>query len=213
MSDLRRVIIGVSGASGAVYARRMIRVLTGVGYHVHLVVSPLGQRLLHDELGMEGVDIDALAGSDAASGVTLHHYRDVGAAMASGSFRHDGMVIVPCSSNSLAAVAGGSQTNLLHRAAAVTLKERRRLILVHRESPLSTIEIDNMRRATDAGAVIFPANPGFYLLPRSIDDLVDFVVGRVLDLLDIEHDLHVRWAEDQAPAEHSPDGPNRSEQP
>ena len=107
-------------------------------------------------------------------------------------------VIVPCSANTLSAVATGSQNNLLHRAAAVTLKERRRLVLVHREMPLTLIEIDNMKRATEAGAIVCPANPGFYLMPRTIGELVDFVVSRVLDLLGIDHDLEMRWGTPKA---------------
>src|SRR5690606_36606381 len=118
--------------------------------------------------------------------------------IASGSFRHDGMILVPCSSNSLAAVATGSSTNLMHRAAQVTLKERRRLVLVHRESPLSLVDIRNMALATEAGAIIAPANPGFYLLPKTLDDIIDFVVGRCLDVLGVEHDLNVRWGEPPA---------------
>ena len=193
-----RIIVGITGASGALYARRMIQLLLAVETEVHLVVTPLGQRLLHDELGMEGIDLEGLTGRVAdegeVPGVTLHNYRDVGAAIASGSFRHDGMVIVPCSANTLAAVAQGSQNNLLHRAAAVTIKERRRLVLVHRESPLSLIDIRNMQLVTESGAIVCPASPGFYLLPQTIDDLVDFVVGRVLDLLGVEHELDIRWA-------------------
>jgi len=105
------------------------------------------------------------------------------------------MIIIPCSSNSLSAVATGSSQNLLHRAAQVTLKERRRLVLVHRETPLSLVDIRNMAAATEAGAILCPANPGFYLLPKSIDDLVDFIVARVLDLVGFEHSLGVRWGE------------------
>ncbi|MCE9589666.1 MAG: UbiX family flavin prenyltransferase [Planctomycetes bacterium] len=188
----KRIVVGITGASGAVYAQRFIRLLVASGAETHLVVSPLGQRLLHDELGMEGVNLDALTGGNAPA-VTLHNYRDVGAPIASGSFRHDGMVVIPCSSNTLSAVATGSAQNLLHRAAHVTLKERRRLVLVHRESPLTLIDIRNMAAATEAGAIVAPANPGFYMLPRTIDDLVGFVAGRVLDLVGVEHDLNIRW--------------------
>lgn len=189
----KRIVVGISGASGAVYARRLLQLITLAGCDVHLVVSPLGQRLLHDELGMEGVDLDALTGGRAAA-VTLHNFRDVGAPIASGSFRHDGMVVVPCSSNTLSAVATGHAQNLMHRAAHVTLKERRRLVLVHREMPLSLVDIRNMEAATLAGAILCPANPGFYMLPQRVEDLVDFVVGRTLDLLDVPHDLNVRWS-------------------
>lgn len=200
----KRIVVGISGASGAVYARRTVQLLVAAGVETHLVVSPLGQRLLHDELGMEGVDLAALAGVEAGDvtdppahvpGLRLHHYRDVGAPIASGSFLHDGMVIIPCSSNTLSAVATGSSQNLMHRAAHVALKERRRLVLVHRETPLSLVDIRNMAAATEAGAVICPPTPGFYMLPRSIDDIVDFVVARVLDLLGVEHRLRVRWGE------------------
>ena len=149
---------------------------------------------------MEGIDPETLSGQAASNGqvpgLTLYHYRDVGAAIASGSFCHDGMVIIPCSANTLAAIAHGLQNNLLHRAAAVTLKERRRLVLVHREMPLSLVEIRNMEAATSAGAIVCPANPGYYLLPQRIEDLVDFVVGRVLDLLGVEHQLNVRWSKE-----------------
>ena len=195
MSPPQRIVVGITGASGALYAKRTIELLVASSVHVHLVVSPLGQRLLHDELGMESVDVAAFGAGASDSPLTLHNYRDVGATIASGSFRHDGMIVVPCSSNTLSAVATGAQQNLLHRAAAVTLKERRRLVLVHRETPLSPVDIRNMQAATEAGAVICPANPGFYLLPQSIDDLIDFVVARVLDLVGVEHEVDVRWAQ------------------
>ncbi len=193
----RRIVVGISGASGAAYARRLVQQLIEAGVQVHLVVSPLGQRLLHDELGMEGLDLAALAGR-ADHGITLHHYRDVGAPIASGSFAHDGMIVCPCSNNTLAAVAHGLSENLLHRAANVTLKERRPLVLVHREMPLSLIEIRNMEQVTLAGGIIAPANPGFYMLPQKLDDVVDFVVGKLLDLVKVPHDLQTRWT--QSPA-------------
>jgi 4-hydroxy-3-polyprenylbenzoate decarboxylase len=198
MAEPRRIVVGISGASGAVYARRTVQMLVQAGCEVHLVVSPLGQRLLHDELGMEGVDLPALAGLELEDAglrrLHQHNYRDVGAPIASGSFRHDGMIVVPCSANTLSAVAHGAAQNLMHRAAHVTLKERRRLVLVHREMPLSLVEIRNMAAATEAGAIICPANPGFYMIPQTLDDVVDFVVGRALDLLRIDHELDVRWA-------------------
>jgi 4-hydroxy-3-polyprenylbenzoate decarboxylase len=200
MATRRRIVMGITGASGALYARRLLQLLIARDCHVHLVISPLGQRLIHDELGMEGIDMPRLSGLDSpealAHRVTLYHYRDVGAAIASGSFAHEGMVIIPCSSNTLSAVATGSAQNLLHRAAHVTLKERRKLILVHRETPLGLIDIRNMASVTEAGGILCPANPGFYMLPRSIDDLVDFVVGRVMDLLGVPHGLPIRWSED-----------------
>ncbi len=216
----QRIVVGISGASGAAYAQRLVRLLVASGVETHLVVSPMGQRMLHDELGLEGLDSEtlihdaspgggpAIDGLDSRPGrVVVHRYRDVGAAIASGSFVHQGMVIIPCSSNSLSAVAQGSASNLLHRAAMVTLKERRRLVLVHRETPLSLVDIRNMQLATEAGAVVCPANPGFYLNPMGIGDLVDFVVARVLDLLGIEHRLSVRWGEDTTPSQEAQDQP------
>lgn len=197
-----RIVIGISGASGAPYAKRTVQLLVKAGIETHLVVTPLGQRLLHDELGMEGINLAALAGTgEPPNNLILHNYRDVGASIASGSFQHDGMVIIPCSSNSLSAIATGASQNLLHRAAHVTLKERRRLILVHREMPLSLVDIRNMASATEAGAILCPASPGFYMLPRTIEDMVDFVVGRVLDLLGVAHDLNVRWTAEKRESE------------
>lgn len=197
----KRIIVGISGASGAVYAQRVIELLIAAGVQTHLVVSPLGQRLLHDELGMEGVDLWRLAGVDktddrptaSPTGLIYHNYRDVGASIASGSFRHDGMIVVPCTSNTLGSIANGLAQNLMHRAAHVTLKERRKLVLVHRETPLSLVDIKNMQSVTEAGGIVAPANPGFYMLPQTIEGLVDFVAGRCLDLLEVEHDLDVRW--------------------
>ncbi|MEM9414143.1 MAG: UbiX family flavin prenyltransferase [Planctomycetota bacterium] len=200
----RRLVIAITGASGACYARRLIELVVAQGIETHLVISPLGQRLLHDELGLDGMggthgNLSALAGlpegSPTPDNLKLHAFRDVGASIASGSFQHDGMVIIPCSSNSLGCIANGMAQNLVHRAAHVTLKERRKLVLVHRETPLSLIDIRNMQAVTEAGAIVCPAQPGFYMMPQTIDDLVDFLVARVLDLLDVEHRLDVRWGE------------------
>ena len=186
------IVTAITGASGALYAQRFIQGLVAAGVRVHLVVSPLGRRLLHDELGMETVDPVALASTET-HGITVYNYNDVGAKLASGSFLHDGMVIVPCSSNTLAEVAHGLGDNLISRAAAVTLKERRRLILVHREMPLSPIDVNNYKALSDAGVVLAPANPGFYLNPTTLGEVVDFVAGKLLDLLSIRHSLDTRW--------------------
>src|SRR3954465_492073 len=182
----------IAGASGALYAQRFIQGLVAAGVNVHLVVTPLGRRLLHDELGMETVDADALAGVKPHT-VTLYNYNDVGAKLASGSFLHDGMVIVPCSSNTLAEVAHGLGDNLISRGAAVTLKERRRLILVHREMPLSPIDVNNYKALSDAGVILCPANPGFYLNPTSVCEVVDFVAGKLMDLIGVKHAYDTRW--------------------
>jgi flavin prenyltransferase len=186
------IVLAITGASGALYAQRFIQGCVAARVNVHLVVSPLGRRLLHDELGMETVDLPALAGT-AEHGVTLYNYNDVGSKLASGSFLHDGMVIVPASSNTLAEVAHGLGGNLISRAAAVTLKERRRLVICHREMPLSPMDVTNYKILTDAGAIVAPANPGFYLNPTTIEEVVDFVSGKLLDLMHIPHDFATRW--------------------
>jgi len=193
MGDSQRIVVGVTGASGAIYAQRLLQVLVDSGVETHLVVSPLGQRLLHDELGMERVDVASLVGRETDA-VTMHRHQDVGATIASGSFQYDGMVIAPCSSNTLGAIANGSAQNLIHRAAHVALKERRRLVLVHREMPLSLVDIRNMQAVTEAGGIVCPANPGFYMMPTRVEQLVDFVVGRVLDLVGVTHTLDIRWS-------------------
>lgn len=195
----RRFVLGISGASGAAYALRLLEQLLLTGAEVHLVVSDYGRRLLFDEAGVTHLDFASLcptiADSAAAARLVIHPNKDVGAVIASGSFLHDGMVVVPCSSTSLGAIATGSGSNLLTRAAMVTLKERRPLIVCHRETPLSLIDIENMRTLTLAGAIVCPTNPGFYLNPRRIGDIVDFMVGKVLDLLKVEHALNTRWEE------------------
>ena len=186
------IVTAITGASGALYAQRFIRGLVAARVNVHLIVSPLGRRLLHDEIGMEVVDLETLAGTKDHT-ITLYNYNDVGAKLASGSFLHDGMVIVPCSSNTLAEVAHGLGGNLISRAAAVTLKERRKLILVHREMPLSPIDVNNYKTLSDAGVILASANPGFYLNPTTVGEIVDFVAGKLLDLLGVEHAMDTRW--------------------
>lgn len=186
------LILAITGASGALYAQRLLHGLAAAQVNVHLIVSPAGRRLLHDELGMEGVNLEALSGRPDHR-ITLYNHRDIGARIASGSFLHQGMAIVPCSSNTLGQVAHGLGDNLIARAAAVTLKERRRLILVHREMPLSPIDINNYKILSDAGAILAPANPGLYLNPATIDEIADFVAGKVLDLLAVPHDWPTRW--------------------
>ena len=186
------IVTAITGASGALYAQRFIQGLVAAGVKTHLVVSPLGRRLLHDELGMETIDLPTLAGSTSHT-ITLYNYNDVGCKLASGSFLHDGMVIVPCSSNTLAEVAHGLGDNLISRSAAVTLKERRRLVLAHREMPLSVIDVNNYKILTDAGAIVSPCNPGFYLNPSTVGEVVDFVAGKLLDLIGVPHALDTRW--------------------
>ncbi len=190
----KAIVVGVTGASGALYARRLIDCLSAAGADVHLIVSPNGRRLLRDELGLFEVSALSLLGRECRQ-VTIHPYHDVGAKLGSGSFRTEGMIVCPCSSNTLASIAAGLARNLLDRAAAVTLKEGRRLIVVPRETPMSRIDLLNALRLSEAGAIVCPASPGFYMMPRTIDDLVDMIVGRLLDLMDVPHELNTRWAD------------------
>ena len=204
MQSGRKFVLGISGASGAAYALRLLHVLLEQGHEVHLVVSEYGQRLLFDEADIRKLELAqlcpalaALPEADAhASRLIIHPNKDVGAVIASGSFLHDGMVVLPCSSTSLGAMATSAGSNLLTRAAMVTLKERRPLVVCHRETPLNLIDIENMRTLTLAGAIVCPTNPGFYLNPRTIEEIIDFMVGKVLDLLKVEHDLKTRWGVD-----------------
>ena len=191
------IVLAITGASGAVYGVRLLRVLLEAGRTVHLTVSPAAVRVAELELGLS-IDLDrfdgaALVGTPAAGELVYHSYRDYAASIASGSFRTAGMVICPCSMGTLAAVANGLSTSLIHRAADVHLKERRKLIVVPRETPLGLIQLDNMRKLTEAGGIVLPAAPGFYHRPQTISDLVDFVVGRVCDQLGVETDLTRRW--------------------
>src|SRR5687767_11875671 len=190
-----RIVVAITGASGALYAQRFLQGLAAAGVETHLVVSPLGRRLLSDELGLKKLDEEAVTelvgGADHA--IQLHNYNDVGDVLASGSFLHDGMVIVPCSSNTLAEVAGGLGGNLISRAAAVTLKERRRLVLVHREMPLSPIDVNNYKALSDAGVILASANPGFYLNPQTVTEVVDFVAAKLLDLMGVKHVIGGRY--------------------
>ena len=183
-------------ASGEPFALRLLHVLGRTGRRVHLTMSPAAVQVIREELGLE-VDLDAfnpaVLGIREAGLFIYHHHRDFTAGIASGSFPTGGMVIVPCSMSTLAAIASGITTNLITRAADVHLKERRKLILVPRETPLSLIHLENMVRVTRAGAVVLPAMPGWYHRPRRIEDLVDFVVGRVCDQFGIHNALSPRW--------------------
>lgn len=190
-------VVAITGASGAVYGRRLVQLLAEAGRDVHLVISPNGALVMRDELRIGAPTADAFTKS-AADRVSIHAYDDVGCELASGSFPSDGMIVCPCSSNTLAGIANGLAGNLITRAAAVTLKERRRLVLCPREMPLSPIDVANMYRASQAGVVVCPASPAFYMSPASIEELVDFVAGRLLDLMGVEHRLHTRWAQQLA---------------
>lgn len=189
------VVLAITGASGAPYAVRLLASLVAAEQRVWLIVSGHGFRLLHTELGLP--DLAALRAHVGASAfdrwVTYFDDKDRGASPASGSTRMRGMVICPCSMGTISAISQGTSRSLVERAADVMLKERRRLIVVPRETPYSAIHLENMLRLTQAGAVVMPASPGFYHQPRAIDDLVNFVVARILDHLDVEHTLVRRW--------------------
>ena len=196
----RRVTVAVSGASGAIYAVRTLAALLEQGCHVDLVVSDFGRRLLRDELGEDAAIervvpyLTARYGEGIANGrLDLHSNRDLGAAIASGSRVTHGMVIVPCSMKTLAGVAHGLSRNLIERAADVMLKERRPLIIVPRETPMSLPQLRNLVLCAEAGAMVMPAMPAFYQLPRTLDDLADFMAGKILSALGMEHTLYPDW--------------------
>lgn len=190
------VVLAITGASGAPYAVRLLHVLAHSRRPVWLIPSSHGMRLLRDECGINSIEeLTAATGGDWTS-VTVFPDGDRGSLPASGSQRTLGMVICPCSMGTLASIAAGTSRSLVERAADVALKERRRLLLVTRETPLSLIHLENMRRLTLAGAVVMPAAPGFYNRPTSIAELVDFVVARALDQLGVPNDIAPRWGDD-----------------
>ncbi|RUL81930.1 UbiX family flavin prenyltransferase [Tautonia sociabilis] len=196
----------MTGASGAPYAVRLLRVLCASGRTVHLTISPSGAHVLREETGIAPAQSSsrfdpAVFGALGPGRVVYHHHADFTAGIASGSFPTAGMVVCPCSMSTLASIASGMTTNLIARAADVHLKERRRLILVPRETPLSLIHLENMASVTRAGAVVLPAMPGWYHHPTALDDLVDFVVARILDQLGIGNELIRRWGYGAPPGE------------
>jgi 4-hydroxy-3-polyprenylbenzoate decarboxylase len=186
------VTLGITGASGAPYAVRLLQLLNETGTPTRLIISAYGLRLLAEESGIPDIGALRLATGDW-SRVELYDAGDRGATPASGSAPSRGTVVCPCSMGTLASIAAGASRSLIERAADVALKERRPLILVPRETPLSLIHLENMTRLTRAGATIMPASPGFYHRPETMDDLVDFVVARILDHLDVEHGMGSRW--------------------
>ena len=206
----RSVVLAISGASGAVYSVRLLQQLVASAVSVELTVSEAGCQVIQQELGIEldsdQIQIDALLDYQIPGcqpleipplrQVRAYQYKDLMSPIASGSHRTLGMVVCPCSGGTLGSIASGNSGNLIHRGAEVHLKERRKLILVTRETPLSAIAIENMDRVTRAGAVVLPASPGWYHGVLSIGDLVDFVVARILDQLEIENQLMNRWGAD-----------------
>jgi 4-hydroxy-3-polyprenylbenzoate decarboxylase len=183
----RRLVVALTGATGAVYGVRLLQQLGATpGIETHVIVSDAAALTLHQELGMARRDVEALAH-------VVHKNRDIGASVASGSFQSDGMVIAPCSMKTLASVALGLSDNLIARAADVVLKERRRLVLMVRETPFNLAHLRNMTQVTEMGGIVFPPLPAFYNKPASIEEMVDHTVGRVIDLFGVEHALAPRW--------------------
>lgn len=196
----RRWAVGITGASGAIYGVTLVQELLARNIEVHLVISEAGWRVLKEELGWETAHrqqaLQSRFGQELAEGrLVFHPNADIGASIASGSYRMEGMVVIPCSMGSLSSIATGASRNLLTRAADVALKEGRRLILVPRETPLHAIHLENMLKLAQLGIVILPAMPAFYNHPASLDDIVRFVVGKVMDSMRLEHELYRRWGE------------------
>jgi 2,5-furandicarboxylate decarboxylase 2 len=188
MAGKQRIIVGITGASGAVLGVRLLQALARTGsVESHLIVTASGALTVAQELGLKRTQLEACAD-------VVHNVRDIGAAVASGSFVTAGMVVAPCSMKTLASIAHGFSDNLLTRAADVILKERRRLVLVARETPLNLAHLRNMVAVTEMGGIIMPPVPAFYAHPQSVDDIINHTVGRILDLFAIEHqELQRRW--------------------
>jgi len=183
-----KIVVGLTGASGVQYGIRFLEVCRSLKIETHLVISTWGRKNIELETDYSVSQVCSLASKN-------YEKEDLAAAISSGSFRHDGMVVIPCSMKSVSAIANGFTENLLHRAADVTLKERRKLILVPRETPLSVIHLENLLKLARAGAIILPPMPAFYNKPKNLDDIVDHLIGRVLDHLGVEHSLVNRWGE------------------
>lgn len=181
-----RIVVGVSGGSGVIYAVRFLEVLKSLGVETHLIMTPAARETLVLETDYSVDYVESLA-------TVCYRYMDLAAGPASGSFQTDGMAVIPCSMKTLSAIANGYEENLLVRSALVTLKERRTLVVVPRETPLTIPHIRNMLLAAEAGAVVLPAMPGFYHRPKTIDDLLNHLVGKVLDIFNIKHSLYERW--------------------
>ena len=189
---MKRLIVGMSGASAAIYGIRLLEVLKETDVETHLVISSAAKKIILLETDFEVEEVEAMANH-------VYDIDDIGAAIASGSFKTDGMVIIPCSIKSLSAIANSYGANLLLRAADVTLKERRRLVAVVRETPLHRGHLQLMLKLTDMGAIIFPPLPAFYHRPKTVEDIVDHTVGRVLDLFGVDHALFERWSGSTGP--------------
>lgn len=196
---MKPYVVGITGASGAIYGIRFVQVLAGLGQEVALVVSDAARLVIQEELGVtlasltEKESFRAFFEPRVLERISLYSNKDFTTPIASGSYPTQGMVIIPCSAGTLGHVASGAVTNLIHRAAECALKEGRRLVVVPRETPLSAIQLENLLKLARAGAKVLPASPAFYSGAETIQDLVDFVVGKVLDSLEIPHAVYPRW--------------------
>ncbi len=194
--NLNRLIISITGASGVIYGKRLVEVLADTEYHIHLTLSEAAQVTLQEESDVH-VDLDRFRMEDfigrAASNIEYHHIGDIAASICSGSYITEGMVVIPCSMGTLAAISMGLANNLIERAADVCIKQRRPLVIVPRETPLSTIHLENMLRLSQLGVCVMPAMPGYYHRPQNIQGQVDFMVSKVLDFFGISNQLIQRW--------------------
>jgi len=189
---LKKYIVGITGASGSIYGIRLIEELLKAGNEVHIIITDSGKKVMKYETDY---DTDSLLNrfKDSSSNIKVYDVENLFAPTASGSFKTDGMIIMPCSMSTLGEISNGVSKNLLGRSSDVCLKEKRKLIIVPRETPFNTIHLKNMINLSEAGAIILPAMPGFYHIPKSLEDIINFVVGKVLDALDIENNLFQKW--------------------
>ena len=197
---MKRLIVGITGASGVIYGVRLLEVLTQLdAYEIHLTISDSGSRALWEELqirvDLDNFNLESLL-SDSSDRVVYHHQSDIAASIASGSFRTEGMIIAPCSMGTVGSIATGISRNLIHRAADVCIKERRKLVILPRETPLSSIHLENMLKLSQLGVVVLPAMPGYYHFPKTVDDMINFVITKLLDQFEIDTGLIQRWKDD-----------------
>ena len=196
---MKRLVVGITGASGVIYGVRLLDVLNQLNvYEIHLTISNSGMRALWEELeirvDLDNFKIESLLGR-RSNQVVYHHESDIAASIASGSFRTDGMIVAPCSMGTVGSIAAGISRNLIHRAADVCIKEKRKLVLLPRETPLSPIHLENMLKLSQLGVCILPAMPGFYHFPKTVDDQINFVITKALDQFGLDSGLIRRWKE------------------
>ena len=197
---MKRLIVGITGASGVIYGVRLLEVLTQLdAFEIHLTISDSGSRALWEELqirvDLDNFNLESLL-SNLSDKVVYHHQSDIAASIASGSFRTEGMIIAPCSMGTVGSIAAGISRNLIHRAADVCIKERRKLVILPRETPLSSIHLENMLKLSQLGVVVLPAMPGYYHFPKTVDDQINFVITKLLDQFEIDTGLIQRWKDD-----------------